>query len=108
MLKHIRPKDVVEFLLIGLAVTVLIIVAGILESAPLGIALWLAVALAVILWVTWFIIVGIQRNNDSRRPKLKILRNGQWVDVEHVSDLSTPRRPVQLFDQDNPNDKDAA
>lgn len=108
MLKHIKPKDVIEFFLIALGFMALMVVASILESAPLGIALWLAVALSVILWIAWWVVVVIQRNKETQKPKLKIMSNGEWVDVDSpngaaalASAYSTPRRPIQLFDQDN-------
>ena len=106
MLKHIKPKDVIEFFLIALGFMALMVVASILESAPLGIALWLAGALSVILWIAWWVVVVIQGNKENRA--LKIMVNGKWEDVDSpagaamlAQTYSTPRRPIQLFDQDD-------
>lgn len=103
MLKHITPKDVVEFILFGLAIVAMIVVAGIIESAPITLSVWIVVVLAAILWFTWIVLVARERNREARRPKLKMMWNGQWVDVDSLSPVNTPRRQVQFFDQDETN-----
>ena len=100
MLKNIKPKDVVEFFLFGLAFLALIVIAGYLDSAPIGQAIWVAVGLAVVLWLIWLALVARDRNRETARPKLKMMRNGQWVDVDTRVDPSNLQRTAQFFDQD--------
>lgn len=101
MLKHIKPIDIVEFLLFGIGFLALIILAGFLESAPLGITVWVAVGLAFFLWLTFFVLRARQRAAEAAKPKLKMMHNGQWLDVAVIEQLNhSPRRPVQIFDQD--------
>lgn len=113
MLKHIKLKDLIEFFLIGVGFMVLILVASILDSAPLGQALWLGVVLALILWIVWFVDVAIERRKNA--PRLKILKDGRWIDIESPAGLAllatmrtSPQHPVQVFDQDNPEYKEKA
>lgn len=100
MLKHIKPRDLIEFFLFGLAFLALVVVAGYLESTPVGTAIWVAVVLAIVLWITWFLLVARDRNRDAARPKLKMMRNGEWVDVDTLVDPAN-LQPAQFFDQDN-------
>lgn len=115
MLKHIKPKDILEFFLFALAFIAIIAVAGFLESAPISIALWVAAGLGVILWITWFIVVAVQRKREAKRPTLKIMHNGKWVDVDSqvgaqlmAQHYASPRRPLEVFDQADYENKEKA
>lgn len=100
MLKHITPKDLVEFLGFGLGFVVLIILAGSLEAAPLGIAILFAIVAAFVLWVVWAIIV-IRDRKGSAGKTLWVSDGTQWI----AADGSGRTRPFNtrtgvLFDQD--------
>lgn len=98
-MKHLKLRDILEFLMWSFAIIALIALAGFLESAPLGITMWVAVILAVILWIVWGVLVIRERNAAASAPKLKIMHNGQWVDVAEIqSDIRPISQP--LFDQD--------
>ena len=98
MFKHLKPRDIVEFLLFGLGFLALIVIAGFLENAPIGISMWVAVVLALALWIVWAIIVINDRKNQAKAPKLFITKNGVWAEV--VSGAPTTRREARIFDQD--------
>lgn len=101
MLKHIKPIDIVEFLLFGFGFLALIILAGFLESAPLGITIWVAIGLAFLLWILFAVLRARQRSAEAAKPRLKMMHNGQWLDVAVIEQIQqSPRRPVQIFDQD--------
>ncbi|QCG77533.1 hypothetical protein SEA_DIZZYRUDY_36 [Microbacterium phage DizzyRudy] len=109
MLKHIKPRDIVEFFLFAFVIMVLILVTGVLESAPLEQAVLVAIPLAIALWLTWFILIARERARDHRRPDLKIMVDGKWVSVDSKVGAQAfsaaylqPRSatPVQIFDQD--------
>lgn len=94
---HLKPRDIVEFLFFGMLIAGLIVGSAVFESSPTSSIVWVAIFGSIILWIVYIAIVIHQRKVEHRRPKLKMNVNGQWVDVDT---LSTPRRPVQLFDQD--------
>ncbi|AWN03282.2 hypothetical protein PBI_CAMILLE_35 [Microbacterium phage Camille] len=102
VLKHIKPRDILEFFLYGIGIVALILIAGYLESAPLGAALWVAVILAVALWIVWFVIVARQRKQENAEPTLWMMQNGLWTAMDG-SGRTRParlREAAQLFDQD--------
>lgn len=100
MLKHIKPRDILEFFLFGIGILALIVLAGFLESAPLSVSIWVAVVLSVALWIVWFVLIAKERNKEAAAPKLKIMRNGQWVDVMTGDTSPRTRREARIFDQD--------
>lgn len=99
MLKHIKPVDIVEFFLFGFGILALILIAGFLESAPLGTAIWVAIGLAFVLWIVYFVLKAKDRQKAAQRG-LKIYRNGQWEDVLTGDTVPSVRRAAQFFDQD--------
>lgn len=105
MFKHLKPKDIIEFLAFGLGFVALIVIAGFLESSPIGISMWIAVVLALLLWIVWAIIVINDRKAQAATPRLKIMRNGQWVDVtpsiaREFTGNSPRRDQIGVYDQD--------
>ena len=109
MLKHIKPRDIVEFFLFGLIFVALIGFAGFLETAPLSLTMLVALVVGLGLWITWFILVVRQRAREHRRPDLKIMVDGKWVSVDSkvgaeafTAAYLQPKSatPVQIFDQD--------
>lgn len=98
MFKHLKPKDIIEFLAFGLGFVALIVIAGFLESSPIGISMWVAVILALMLWIVWAIIVVNDRKRQAAIPKLMIMQNGVWAEVAPVQ--PTTRREARIFDQD--------
>ena len=99
MFKHLKPRDIVEFLLFGLGFLALIVIAGFLENAPIGISMWVAVVLALALWIVWAIIVINDRKREAAAPKLYIMKNGVWAEVVNGQQPAT-RREARIFDQD--------
>lgn len=93
---HIKPKDLLEFFLFGLIVVALLVLCS-LESAPLPILLWTLLPIAGVLWIVWFIMLALERKKEARR-RLKIYRNGEWVDTD---DFVPHPRIAQFYDQDN-------
>ena len=115
MLMHIKIRDILEFFLFALGFLAIIAVAGFLETAPLAIALWVGAGLGIILWITWFIVVALQRKREAKRPTLKIMHNGEWVDVDSpigvqllAQQYRRPQRPLELFDQADYDNKEKA
>jgi Zn-dependent protease with chaperone function len=101
VLKHIKPRDILEFILFGFGFLALVLIAAFLESGPIALILWVAVSLGFILWIIFAVIVARQRAAEAAKPRLKMMHNGQWMDVAVIEQLNnSPRRPVQLFDQD--------
>lgn len=100
MLKHIKPKDILEFLLFGALIVLLLFVCSIV-TAPLPVLLWTLLPLAAVLWVIWFIVVVYERNKRAKAPGLKIFRNGEWIDVQTGEAFQPTRRQAQFYDQDN-------
>lgn len=115
MLKHIKPRDIVEFLLFAVGFVALVTLAAFLESAPLSLSLWIAVALGVVLWIIWGILVIREREKEARKPRLKIMRNGTWEDVMGLDDVlpGAMIRPIDtalrttpmIFDQEEYKEK---
>jgi hypothetical protein len=99
VLKHIKPKDILEFLLYGLAFVALIVVCG-LENAPLGILLPVLVIVALPLWIGWFVLVAYERKKRAGQPRLKMMHNGEWLDVVEV-EYVPQRRDIPIYDQFN-------
>lgn len=99
MLKHIKPKDIVEFFLFGLIAVAVFIVCG-MENAPLSILLPTAGIVALFLWLIWFGIVIHERNQTAKKPKLKMMHNGEWHDVVEV-EYVPQRQDFPIYDQDN-------
>lgn len=100
-MKHLTFRDVASILLGTVGILAIVLVAAYMESGPLGSVVVVALVLSVILWGVYAVSVVHDRKKDAKRPKLKIYRNGKWIDVVNLEDVSTPRRPVNLFDQDN-------
>ena len=98
MFKHLKPKGIIEFLAFGLGFVALIVIAGFLESSPIGISMWVAVILSLLLWIVWAIIVINDRKRQAATPNLMIMQNGVWMEV--VADKPATRREARLFDQD--------
>lgn len=104
-MKHIKPKDIVEFMVFGLLVALLIFVSGYLESTPIYQGVIVAGVLASILWIIW----GVLTYRD-RRPRLMVWIDGRgWVDTsendETYEDVflhpkAVKLRQTQLYDQD--------
>lgn len=99
MLKHIKPKDILEFLLFGVALVVLFIVCG-MENAPLPVLLPTLGLVSLILWITWFCIVAYERKQRAEKPKLKMMHNGEWHDLVEV-EYVPKRQDFPIYDQDN-------
>lgn len=99
MFKHIKPKDILEFILLGVAVIVLLVVGG-MENQPLPVLLPTLGWIAVILWVTWFIVIARERKQRAENRKLHLFRNGEWQEVDPVSPALPTRRQAQFYDQD--------
>ena len=95
MLKHSKPRDIVEFFLFGLIFVALIGFAGFLETAPLSLTMLVALVVGLGLWITWFILVVRQRAREHRRPDLKIM---EAFTAGYLQPKSAT--PVQIFDQD--------
>lgn len=98
MLKHIKPRDIIQFMLTGFSFLALILIAGFLETAPIALAIWVAVGLATALWIVWIILVARDRREELR-PRLMIMRNGEWVDVDDAAKTHSREHPI--FDQDD-------
>lgn len=107
---HIKPKDIVEFLLIGILVVALIFLAGFLETAPLGITMWVAVFLAVLLWIAWGVLVILQRREEDKplvtMPELWVSNGKEWVSMSDPTkkrpfvSRADSRRAATIFDQE--------
>ena len=95
MLKHIKPRDIVEFFLFGLIFVALIGFAGFLETAPLSLTMLVALVVGLGLWITWFILVVRQRAREHRRPDLRV---AEAFTAAYLQPKSAT--PVQIFDQD--------
>ena len=79
MLKNLKPRDILEVLLFLICFIAIFAVAGVIETAPLSIALWLGGGLAIILWIAYIIVLAVQRNNELNRQTLWMAVNGHWV-----------------------------
>lgn len=101
MLKHLKPRDILETLLFLVCFIALFAFAGYLETAPLGISLWMAGGLAVVLWIVYIVVVARQRHQEQNQPTLWMAVNGYWV-AQDGSGRSFPmQKTVQpIFDQD--------
>ncbi len=101
-MKHITPRDIVEFFLFGLGVVLLIILAAVLESTPVGISFWFAAILAVGLWVFWFYLVIRDRKKEALKSVIWVANATHWV-AQDGSGRTIPlkKKPEPpVFDQD--------
>jgi hypothetical protein len=101
-MQYIKLRDILEFLMWGFGIVALIFLAGFLETAPLGITMWVAVLLAIVLWIAWIIIVAKQRKAESNKAVLWMVIDGYWV-AQDGSGRRVPMRRTNnqpVFDQD--------
>lgn len=101
MLKHLKPRDILEVVLFLVCFTAIFAFAGYLDNAPLGTAMWMAGLLAVILWVAYIIIVAQQRKAEDTRPILWMKVNGKWIAQDGTGREHPMHQKEQpVFDQD--------
>lgn len=100
-MRHLKPRDIVEALLFLTCFTALFALAGFLETAPLGLSMWMAAIVAVVLWIAYLIVVIRQRTQDINRQTLWMAVDGHWV-AQDGSGRSFPMQKTTqaLFDQD--------
>ena len=102
----IKIKDIVEFILFGFGMVALILLAGILESSPLGISVWIAVVLGALLWILWLVLT-LKDNKAANaplvtEPLLWVSDGEKWVAMDGSGRTkpfqSRAERREQLFD----------
>ena len=102
MLKHIKPKDLIEFFLFGFVFVAIIVISGFLEAAPLSLGLLIAAAIGLILWVLWFALVARDRRREAKAPVLWMSNGKTWVAQDGSGRIQPFTRRVQpIFDQDD-------
>jgi 4-hydroxybenzoate polyprenyltransferase len=100
-MRHLKPRDIVESLLFLICFTALFAFAGYLETAPLGLSMWMAGGLAIVLWIAYILIVVHQRKIEERRPILWMKINGKWVAQDGTGRIHPMHQNEQpIFDQD--------
>lgn len=101
MLKHLKPRDILEVLLFLIGFIAIFAFAGYLETAPLGYAMWMAGILAVILWIVYIAIVAHQRKEEVNKPTLWMVVDGYWVAQDGSGRRFPTKKTTQpIFDQD--------
>lgn len=106
----IKPKDILEALFYAFLVFILVFLAGFLETAPLGISMWVAAILGAMLWAVWLGLVIRERIEENKPlvtdPLLWISDGEKWVAMDG-SGKTKPfatrreRREETLFDQED-------
>jgi len=100
MLKHLKPRDILEIMLFVICFISIFAFAGYLNTAPLGVAMWMAGALAVILWVAYILVVAHQRRQEANRPILWMKINGKWIAQDGTGREHPMYKSEPIFDQD--------
>lgn len=104
-MKKFTLRDFASILLALSLICALMVVVTALENYPIHVSVWIAFGASVILWCIYVVSVVDERRKLAKAPKLKIYRDGRWVDVNTLKieqDNSPSRKPfAELFDQDN-------
>lgn len=107
-MKHLTPRDILESILFLICFTAIFAFAGLLETAPLALSMWMAAILGLILWVLYFVIVCQQRKAEANNPTLWMRVNGQWIAQDgtgrlHPASQEEANRRIEpaIFDQND-------
>lgn len=105
-------KSIIEFILFGFVFVGLMILCGFLDSAPLQIALIVAISLGVILLAAWLAIAIYQDLMDNQPlvtdPELWVSDGEKWVSMADQTKTrpfqsrSESKQSILFFDKENP------